>query len=205
MKTQKERNSEYYQQNKEQEIQRSLEYYHKNKDKIDKVKKSAYMKEYLKNYKRRILTDEEKELMRKNRRDRYQNDDSYREKTKIQVKQARLRNPNTKVNNRLVKEFGITLEQYNDILKKQGGKCAICGTDRIPKGKKMLFVDHCHKTNKVRGILCHNCNMGLGHFMDNVESLKNAIAYLENGLAYMRAIEDKVLMPTLFEIESLAV
>lgn len=72
--------------------------------------------------------------------------------------------------------FGLTAESYWDLYKKQNGKCFICGK----KSSRKLGVDHCHKTNKVRGLLCVSCNVGLGHFKDSTELLKKAIRYLKN-------------------------
>ena len=77
----------------------------------------------------------------------------------------------------LRKNFGMTYDEYKNLLETQGGKCAICS--KTPKeNKKMLGVDHDHKTNKVRGILCSTCNQGIGLFHDNIEHLANAIKYL---------------------------
>lgn len=83
----------------------------------------------------------------------------------------------------LIKKYGINLEQYQMIHDSQKGLCKICGnteTSLQPNGKdiKDLCVDHCHKTNKVRGLLCHNCNAGIGHFNDDVKKLQSAIIYL---------------------------
>jgi hypothetical protein len=72
--------------------------------------------------------------------------------------------------------YGITLEQYMQMFTAQNGKCSICKTSNTKK----LHVDHCHLTNQVRGLLCNNCNNGLGRFYDNIEYLKNAILYLTN-------------------------
>lgn len=74
--------------------------------------------------------------------------------------------------------YGISATTYAQMLALQNGVCAICkGTN---KNGKRLSVDHCHNTNKVRGLLCHNCNMGLGYFRDTIDILKDAISYLEN-------------------------
>ena len=72
--------------------------------------------------------------------------------------------------------YGISIQKYNELFEKQKGLCLICQT----KGYRRLVVDHCHTTNKVRGLLCDNCNRGLGSFKDNIFSLKNAIKYLED-------------------------
>lgn len=80
-------------------------------------------------------------------------------------------------------KYGITIEQYDAILLAQNGICAICGgttaIDKWKSGLKNLQVDHCHKTGRVRGLLCFHCNTALGHFRDNVEWMKTAILYLE--------------------------
>jgi len=74
------------------------------------------------------------------------------------------------------KKYGLTPDQYSQMLEQQGGGCAICGV--TPNGKR-LAVDHCHTTGKVRGLLCSPCNTGLGVFKDNTDLLHNAVKYLE--------------------------
>lgn len=79
---------------------------------------------------------------------------------------------------RLKNEFGITDEEYEQLLSVQGGVCGICGGP--PDGRwKRLHVDHCHTTGRVRGLLCTPCNQGLGLLRDSVERIHAAIAYLE--------------------------
>ena len=73
--------------------------------------------------------------------------------------------------------FNLTIGEYDKILEKQQGKCAICGGGK-EKQKYKFAVDHCHATGKIRGILCRNCNVGLGFFKDNPRSLTNALTYL---------------------------
>ena len=63
----------------------------------------------------------------------------------------------------------------------QQGKCAICNTQL--QGGKLQAVDHCHTTDKVRAILCHGCNKGLGLFRDLPDSLRKAADYLEHHAA----------------------
>lgn len=78
----------------------------------------------------------------------------------------------------LIKLYGITLDQFNQIKQEQGNRCKICNTDE-PKGRHNCFhVDHCHSTGKVRGLLCNKCNVGLGSFKDDPEILKIAAEYL---------------------------
>ena len=81
-------------------------------------------------------------------------------------------------------KYGITLEQYEAMLARQGSSCAICGsaetvTDRWRSKNRRLRVDHDHVTKLVRGLLCHHCNAGMGHFKDDPELLLKAIAYLQ--------------------------
>lgn len=73
-------------------------------------------------------------------------------------------------------KYGTTLEYYDELLLKQGGVCAICKT--ITEGK-YLYIDHCHVSGKIRGLLCNNCNVALGYLKDSIELLKNSIIYLE--------------------------
>ena len=78
----------------------------------------------------------------------------------------------------LKNDFGITIEQYNEMLEAQGRRCAICGTD-TPNGRGGFHVDHNHKTNTIRGILCHNCNVLLGHAKDDIKIIELALNYLK--------------------------
>ena len=79
-----------------------------------------------------------------------------------------------------VKKFGITVDEYNLLVEKQNNSCAICGKHKSEfTGRGNNFhIDHCHTTGKVRGLLCSNCNTGLGQFKDNQVLLENAIQYL---------------------------
>lgn len=79
---------------------------------------------------------------------------------------------------RLNKTYGITIDDYNKLLKHQNGVCAICG--QFPDDG-ILVVDHNHKTNKIRGLLCHKCNFGIGIFRDSKTLLNNAVSYLDTG------------------------
>jgi hypothetical protein len=73
--------------------------------------------------------------------------------------------------------YGIDQQQWNELFEAQGKRCAICKTEEGgPKG--FFHTDHCHTTNKVRGILCHKCNLMLGLAKDSVYVLTTAIAYL---------------------------
>ncbi len=80
--------------------------------------------------------------------------------------------------------YGITPEQYNYKNKKQNNRCALCGKKETRINRKTgkpqpLSVDHDHKADRVRDLLCGNCNRGLGLFFDSLKTLKKAIKYLK--------------------------
>ena len=74
--------------------------------------------------------------------------------------------------------INISEKEYKKILESQNNQCAICGTN-AEEFKTALNVDHDYKTNKIRGLLCTNCNMGLGHFKDSLSNLNQALEYLD--------------------------
>lgn len=89
--------------------------------------------------------------------------------------------PETKLetrNRHLKANYGISLDVYNSMLIQQKGKCYICGVHES-KVKKALHVDHCHKTKKVRKLLCHKCNFAIGLLKDNIKLVKGVLNYLE--------------------------
>lgn len=79
---------------------------------------------------------------------------------------------------RLNRHYGITVEDFDRMFAEQRGRCAIChrkfGTSHIKKPR----VDHCHRTGKVRGLLCLKCNAGIGSLGDDLFVLANAAAYV---------------------------
>ena len=87
----------------------------------------------------------------------------------------RLRRYRKQRSSHLQERYGITVSQYQEMLREQAGGCAICG--KVQEGH--LRVDHSHATNRVRGLLCTTCNVGLGSFQDNPDLLRRAITYLE--------------------------
>lgn len=107
------------------------------------------------------------------------------------LRQHRQANRDTYKNRELKKAFGITLDQFNEMLKAQNGVCAICGqpeTD-IRRGKlQHLSVDHCHATNVVRDLLCGSCNKGIGYFRDNPGMMRAAADYIERHKAKQNSV-----------------
>ena len=79
-----------------------------------------------------------------------------------------------------LKRYGINKDGYNTMFEKQQGCCAICNTHQSNL-KRSLAVDHCHETGKIRGLLCTNCNIGLGNFKDSLVNLNMAVFYLSKG------------------------
>ncbi|MFI7611830.1 endonuclease VII domain-containing protein [Nonomuraea terrae] len=89
------------------------------------------------------------------------------------VRENKIKNHGSDRNYKLKLRYGITEDDFARMLARQGGLCAVC---RAVPG---TFVDHCHRTGQVRGVLCFNCNNGLGHFGDNPVLLELAALYLD--------------------------
>jgi len=104
-------------------------------------------------------------------------------KCKECTKQESRRNNNTEAKKRnsrkwhLKRYYGITLDKYNEMFNKQNGLCAICGKHQVEL-KQRLQVDHCHKSEKVRGLLCPKCNSKLGQYEAGKEWFKNNKKYV---------------------------
>lgn len=80
--------------------------------------------------------------------------------------------------------YGLTPQDYDARLGAQGNRCAICAREANGnKAQRDFAVDHCHDTRVVRGLLCHHCNVGLGHFFDSPDALRAAADYLERSTA----------------------
>lgn len=77
-------------------------------------------------------------------------------------------------------KYGIGSDVFENLLSKQNHRCAICGTSNANHNSHQWCIDHCHTTGKIRGLLCSNCNLGLGHFKDSILFLSTAINYLES-------------------------
>jgi hypothetical protein len=97
--------------------------------------------------------------------------------------------PNRERNKNLKRSYGLTLFGFSQLYLKQAGCCAICSRELSFKGVNARktrtlslnepCVDHCHETGKARGILCHSCNVSLGHTKDNVVILQRMIDYIQ--------------------------
>ena len=106
------------------------------------------------------------------------------------AKEYRIKNRETVLHNKRKQNFGITTEQFKNMLLKQNGTCAICKkteTSTINRGENAtktnsLSVDHSHKTGAIRGLLCGRCNRGIGYFKDDIKLLYSAAKYLKKAL-----------------------
>lgn len=145
------------------------------KAKIEKEKRNAYSRKWRSENKERVALYREKE--RALNREKYAaTARRYRANNREEINERRSRT-------RLIGGL-LTPAQYDALLKKQGGVCAICREVRAPKPspghkrRRSLCVDHEHTTLRVRGLLCWPCNSGLGHFKDDPEALRGALRYL---------------------------
>ncbi len=103
---------------------------------------------------------------------------------KCRVDDAKLRYKTDKTlarNSNLRNLYNISIKEFDEIVAKQGGRCAICRREEDKSARMSSFhVDHDHKTGKVRGVLCGSCNISLGRFHDDVSILLNAVEYLKS-------------------------
>jgi t-SNARE complex subunit (syntaxin) len=129
-----------------------VEYYQKNKDKIHDRK----IKYYQKNKEKMVVWQKD-----------YRQQPGYKEKM---IERRR--------RHYLLNDYGITFEQKQEMIKNQNGRCAICCS--LLDNKLKTHVDHDHRSGVVRGILCRNCNIGLGLFYDDPYILEKAKVYIQN-------------------------
>jgi hypothetical protein len=94
---------------------------------------------------------------------------TYNKRDKVKILQRRAH---------VKRKFNMTLEQYDEMLTAQGGVCAIC--KQTNRNFQNLVIDHCHKTNKVRALLCQWCNQAIGRLNDDPILVRAAAQYLEN-------------------------
>lgn len=131
-----------------------------------KTKHKKRLKEYYKNYRKDNI-----DYIQKYQKEYYKNN----RKTLLEKQKKASKERHYIIN------YGITLEERDKIIIKQNNKCKICKKSFDEnKRRKYPCVDHNHKTKKIRGILCDNCNKMLGHAKDNIEILKLAIKYIED-------------------------
>jgi hypothetical protein len=145
-------------------------------DNMERIKSYAHQyrivnKERIKLRDKQYNIDHKEEMLIKSKKRRLDNIEKYRKRER---EQRRKYNPELRKNNQLKKDFGITLEIYKEMFDKQNGRCAICENEF-----KILCIDHDHITDKIRGLLCNQCNLVLGNAKDNIFILENSINYLK--------------------------
>lgn len=155
-----------------------------------RAQRATYMREYrkrnpemIKEHARRSRKKNKDKVQARQRRWREDN----AERVSKQAKRRYQENKDHVADLAMRRTFGITLEQYVDLLSSQGGACAICGGDDPRKGSR-FHIDHdrscCPGTSScgqcVRALLCMHCNVGLGHFRDDLSLLEAAAAYLKH-------------------------
>lgn len=122
-----------------------------------------------------------REKINQRERERRKTDPLYRSKRIEHVKQYQLRNRGEYLLRKkaihLKTLYGLSMEDYLRMADNQQGVCAICCKGN--KGKRKLAVDHCHKSGKIRALLCDKCNRALGYLNDDVNLLLKAIEYLK--------------------------
>jgi len=132
---------------------------------------NIYRKEVRKNNPK---TEEQKEIYNTKNRAYYLKN---KERKAIYSKKRREINPKLYRNLEYKRKYGISIEEYDKLLVQQNNSCAVCKISQSDLDYN-LVVDHCHTTEKVRGLLCRNCNLALGYLKDNPETMNSAISYL---------------------------
>lgn len=146
----------------------------------DKAARKRYMQEYARqNPEKFKRTPEQQAKVNERRRQKYAENEAHREKTRQQVKEWQQANPRARKRQR-IKKYGLTLDQFDALMESANHQCQICGYSDTISRKFFPVIDHCHDTEKVRGVLCMNCNQGIGKFQDSPERLEAAITYLRN-------------------------
>lgn len=106
----------------------------------------------------------------------YKDQNTARARAKRDKYRASSKGQATEAHYRLVRKYGITLEQFNAMLDAQGGVCKIC--EKVNENGRALNVDHDHATGKIRGLLCHRCNTAIGLLKDSAILVRAVVAYL---------------------------
>ena len=148
-----------------------------------KEQKAAYMKEYMKEYReenKEQIAAYKKEYYEENKEQIAAWNKEYREKNKEQIAAYMKEYMKEYIITPTIRRkwrYGISSEDYDAMLEEQDNKCKICLGEF--NDQTVTNIDHCHTTNKVRGILCPHCNRGLGQFKEDIKVLTKAINYLE--------------------------
>lgn len=132
------------------------------------IKKLENARRYRKKWPEKVREQNRKSWQR--RRDVHRNNPEFMKKLVTASRKSHLRIA-----------YNMTPDEYSRLLDFQGGQCAICNTDKAGGRFGQFQVDHDHKTGDIRGLLCYQCNIGLGKFKDSRDLLLAAIEYLKEG------------------------
>ena len=111
------------------------------------------------------------------RKARKNKENQYKKKCEMEQIKAGKTDSNFPMMKKFLKKYNLTPEKYAELLNAQKGVCAICGG--VNKKDGNLNIDHDHETGRVRGLLCHNCNSGLGMMKDDPEIMTKATQYIK--------------------------
>lgn len=178
----RERQQRYYATHRDDCNKRSLDYYHRHQEKLIEANRKYKKKN------KATLKEKQQGYYAKNRQQRCDYSREYRSKNLDVCRKreretyalAKEKNP-TLLREKRLRRYGISLQEYQEILKKQGGACAACGAKPRSKraARKNLCVDHDHISSKVRGLLCSMCNQALGILNDDPVLLRKLADYLD--------------------------
>jgi hypothetical protein len=129
-------------------------------------------------YNAQYRTENKEKIRSSNVEYRRKNKDIIREKQKKYYSQNKEKIILREYQNDIIKNYGIDINDYEKIFKDQEERCAICGIALKQLNHRVLFIDHDHVSGSIRGLLCSNCNKGIGLFKDDIKILENAINYL---------------------------
>ena len=151
-----------------------------NLEKIKEQKRQWYIEniDKIKKQRRQWYLENRDRILKKQKE--YGKEHYFKNKDKIQEyrKEWYLKNKDKIKSINLKIKYGISLDQYNKMLDDQNGCCKVCGNHES-NFKKGLFVDHCHKTDKIRGLLCNGCNAGLGQLKEDTKIMQKLIEYVK--------------------------
>ena len=147
--------------------------------------KKAWARGLCKNCYNKWLRENDPEFAERQRENCRRWTEKHKERIKQYKKDYRLKQDKNYGKIKRLREHGLTLDDYELLLKKQKGVCAICG--KKPSKNKRFAIDHDHDTGLIRGLLCFRCNFGLSYFSEDYEQLRKATLYLKN--AHKRGVQ----------------
>ncbi|MHA2123226.1 MAG: endonuclease domain-containing protein [Promethearchaeota archaeon] len=147
----------------------SAKYYKNNKEKIKKdvAKWAQENKEKMRKYASKYYNNNKEKAKESNRKWKNRNKNKINEKRRKKIK-------------RRLEPYDISFEKFHQMLNNQNNKCLICNRNFDYRSRSTRpTIDHNHYTNKIRGLLCFKCNIGISMFNENIDILKHAIGYIE--------------------------